>query len=294
MENKHPHDIDLFEYVSNELNDTDRAAVEQHLTRCEECKTRLRFSQDGEAQLHALPQLEMSQKRLEKILQSLGPQDVNTSQFTTKKRYKFQRWSLSNRNLLLPASAIAGLIAIAIIFTTQESQNESKASSELESAAEPLTTAEAFSDSPDEVGNLIDSTEENLDIPPLVNDTNTETSNASEETVSSDSSLREPDITSPPIRTEETENPSVSLLGNEPEISLQTELELGTETNTLALVQGDPEEIIALLADAGIEASLAEDGAIDVVGDNLERIRHLLAELPEGPLTVRVLLESTP
>jgi anti-sigma factor RsiW len=71
----HPHDIELFEYVEDELPQGRRAEIETHLATCRACAEQVELASAGREALRGTELLELPDARREEILRSLPRQD---------------------------------------------------------------------------------------------------------------------------------------------------------------------------------------------------------------------------
>lgn len=85
----HPEDLELFEYVEGELDESRRALVELHIEQCSRCAQEVRTLEAGKAALRDSPLLELPAKRTGLILGDLPRQDdderVRVPFFTPKR-----------------------------------------------------------------------------------------------------------------------------------------------------------------------------------------------------------------
>jgi anti-sigma factor RsiW len=72
----HPHDIELFEYVEDELPQGRRDEIATHLATCRACAEQVELASAGREALRGTELLELPDARREEILRSLPRQDV--------------------------------------------------------------------------------------------------------------------------------------------------------------------------------------------------------------------------
>jgi anti-sigma factor RsiW len=109
MQDSHPNDVELFEYLEGDLDETAAAAVRAHVTTCEACARELAEAERARDVLHATPSLRLPHGRLEQMLASLPRQEAPSRDVRS--------FIQSRRRLLLVATpAAAALAAVVIAF----------------------------------------------------------------------------------------------------------------------------------------------------------------------------------
>ena len=311
MGNVHLNDIELFEYASGELSGAEQARAEQHISACEECRSLLTLARAGGDALRGAPRFELPVGVLERTLGSLGRQELEPGPART--RFTLRR-ALS---VLAPAAAIAGVVVV-VVFAARsgdDSASESAApapaaaADPAPAAADPapaeapstrqLEQAEAFDEAPADAAAAE---------PEALSDVGgAEEAEAAPAPAPEPAPEPEPDpAPAPPadpapaaadplpaVEPEAVPQPATPSEGGptseaDPPISDTDEFVL------LARVAGPADDVLALLASAGIDAVVAEDGSIEVAEADADAAIELLGARAEGELPVRVVLELAP
>jgi anti-sigma factor RsiW len=71
----HPHDIELFEYVEDELPEERRSEIAAHLATCDVCAEQVELAASGKVALRGAGALELPDRRREEILKNLPTQE---------------------------------------------------------------------------------------------------------------------------------------------------------------------------------------------------------------------------
>ncbi len=116
----HPHDIELFEYVENELPQARREEIEAHLATCRVCAEQVELATAGRQALRGTELLELPDRRREEILRNLPARELE--------RAPGERRAFS---ATLVFGALAGVLVLAamigILVTSNGSGDESSA-----------------------------------------------------------------------------------------------------------------------------------------------------------------------
>ncbi len=101
----HPHDIELFEYVENELPEARREEIAAHLATCAVCGEQVRLAADGREALREAPLLELPEGSREEILRNLP----------TPERASGERRGFFSKQLLAGIAALLVVAALAAV-----------------------------------------------------------------------------------------------------------------------------------------------------------------------------------
>jgi len=129
----HPHDIELFEYVEDELPPARRDEIAAHLATCAVCAEQVRRAAAGREALRETTLLELPEGRREEILRNLP----------APKRYPGERRGFFSKQLLAGIAALLLLAALAAVLvkTGGNSSMESSAGGTGGGAAEATATS---------------------------------------------------------------------------------------------------------------------------------------------------------
>lgn len=109
MQDSHPSDIELLEYLEGDLDETAAAAIREHVTTCETCAPELAEAERARELLRGAPSLRLPDGRLAVMLASLPRQETRSRDVRS--------FIQSKRRLLLVATpAAAALAAVVIAF----------------------------------------------------------------------------------------------------------------------------------------------------------------------------------
>jgi hypothetical protein len=128
----HPHDIELFEYVEDELPQARRDEVAAHLTTCGVCAERVRQAAAGRDALRETTLLELPKDRHEEILRKLPAPKGSPGE----RRGFFSKQLLAGIAVLLVVAALAAVL----VKTGGNSGMESSAGGTAGGAAEATAT----------------------------------------------------------------------------------------------------------------------------------------------------------
>ena len=286
METNHLNDIELFEYAAGELQGPERLAAEHHLESCSECRSILAFAQSGEEALRSAPQLEMPPEALERALSSLGPQDTLPAAGRTRRQWL---------SFLAPVAAVAGVIAIVVVAVRAgDEEGDSAAPAPTAIAAEPAAPAEAPSESAQQAA---EPEADSFDAAGEASADEAAPAAAPEALEGEAPAPAEEPATAPAEEPAEAAAPAQEEPEPEPPAEPAEEAQPSDPTlqgEAIAEVALSSEELLALLADAEIDATLADDGAVEVDETDAARVFELVAELPTGELLVRVAAPAGP
>ena len=151
MAETHPHDIELFEYVEDELPPARRDEIAAHLATCAVCAEQVRRAAAGREALRETTLLELPEGRREEILRNLP----------APKRYPGERRGFFSKQLLAGIAALLLVAALAAVLvkTGGNSGTESSAGGSAGAAeatatggggVEDAQTAELFASGPAE------------------------------------------------------------------------------------------------------------------------------------------------
>ena len=129
----HPHDIELFEYVEDELPEARRDEIAAHLATCGVCAEHVRQAASGRDALRETTLLELPQDRREQILSS----------FPTPEPAPGERRGFFSKQLLAGIAALLVVAALAAVLvkTGGNSGMESSAGGTAGGAAEATATS---------------------------------------------------------------------------------------------------------------------------------------------------------
>jgi anti-sigma factor RsiW len=129
----HPHDIELFEYVEDELPPARRDEIAAHLATCAVCAEQVRRAAAGREALRETTLLELPEGRREEILRNLP----------APKRYPGERRGFFSKQLLAGIAALLLVAALAAVLvkTGGNSGVESSAGGTAGGAAEATATS---------------------------------------------------------------------------------------------------------------------------------------------------------
>jgi anti-sigma factor RsiW len=129
----HPHDIELFEYVEDELPQARRDEIAAHLATCGLCAEQLRRAAAGREALRETTLLELPEGRREEILRNLPQPERSTGE----RRGFFSKQLLAGIAALLVVAALAAVL----VKTGGNSGMESSAGGTGGGAAEATATS---------------------------------------------------------------------------------------------------------------------------------------------------------
>jgi anti-sigma factor RsiW len=129
----HPHDIELFEYVEDELPQARRDEIAAHLATCGLCAEQLRRAAAGREALRETTLLELPEGRREEILRNLPQPERSTGE----RRGVFSKQLLAGIAALLVVAALAAVL----VKTGGNSGMESSAGGTGGGAAEATATS---------------------------------------------------------------------------------------------------------------------------------------------------------
>jgi anti-sigma factor RsiW len=104
----HPEDVELFEYVEGELDESRRLEVELHLSACRRCDEEVRLLETGRAALRDAPLLSLSEARRRGILAGLPRQSER------------RPWAPSAKRLVAILTPVAVAAAVAAVFVSMD------------------------------------------------------------------------------------------------------------------------------------------------------------------------------
>jgi anti-sigma factor RsiW len=130
----HPDDVDLFDYVEDDLSQRRRAELEVHLASCARCAEQVASVRAGRDALREAQFLKLSQRGRDAIFVDLPSQP----------RSRRRRWP-SLKQLAAVAAPLAAIVAIAVALPTLGSGNgdDEAASGGGQAPASPTAAAEA-------------------------------------------------------------------------------------------------------------------------------------------------------
>lgn len=102
----HPHDIELFEYVENELPAARRDEIAAHLATCKVCTEQVELAATGKQALHGAALLELPDQRREAILKDLPRQERAPSE---QRAFSFKA-ALVMVTVFLAIAAVVGVL----------------------------------------------------------------------------------------------------------------------------------------------------------------------------------------
>jgi anti-sigma factor RsiW len=130
----HPDDVDLFDYVEDDLPQRRRAELEVHLASCARCAEQVARVHAGRDALREAQFLKLSQRGRDAIFVDLPPQPIERRR---------RRWP-SLKQVAAVAAPLAALVAIAVALPTLRGNgDEDAASGAAQGPASPTTAAEA-------------------------------------------------------------------------------------------------------------------------------------------------------
>lgn len=129
----HPHDIELFEYVEDELPEARRDEIATHLTTCVVCAEQVRQAAAGRDALRETTLLELPEGRREEILRNLPAPERSPGE----RRGFFSKQLLAGIAALLVVAALAAVL----VKTGGNSGMESSAGATAGGAAEATPTS---------------------------------------------------------------------------------------------------------------------------------------------------------
>jgi anti-sigma factor RsiW len=101
MMDAHPDELDLLAFVEDELSETRKAALAEHVAACAACAESVRRLETGRYALRSAPLLELPEEQREAVLAGLPARHVRRG------------WSWRPR-LVVPALATAAVVALAV------------------------------------------------------------------------------------------------------------------------------------------------------------------------------------
>lgn len=287
MDENHLDDIQLFEYASGELDEAERREAEKHLHSCEECGSMLALAQQGASVLKASQRFELPAERTAATLAGLGSQTGPEVAPVFWRR----RWVKA----LAPAAAIAGVIVVIVLVGTgDDSPADEAATPTLEATPAPAPQPESASggsdrslqsssDATDSAASEAPAAQESLDEAAVLETPAEEPEpargGAPDETMPAEAAP-EPEEAGAPT----DDAPAESAPTPQPATPQPATPEPG---GLIAAVAGPAEDVVALLSSAGIEATIADDGAVEVPLDAAAQASAALATRPAGPVSVR-------
>ena len=242
----HPDDLELFEYVEGDLDETRRLHVAAHLAACERCAAEVQLLEEGKQALRESPLLALPPKTKDALLRGLPRQ-------AERERAPF---SFSPRRLVavLVPVAVAAIAVTAIVSTTGNGESERAAAPPEPAAAEALKSVE-------ETSAAAAPTAEAAPAEPAA----AEALKSAEETGAAAAPTAEAAPAAEPAQDAAT--PS-----------------LGAAAQVRS-VAGPPGEVVALLREKGFDASVVE-GAVQVRGADPASVEQVLADRPDGDVPV--------
>jgi anti-sigma factor RsiW len=127
----HPHDIELFEYVEDELPPARRDEIAAHLATCGVCAEQVVQAVAGREALRETTLLELPEGRREEILRNLP----------TPERYPRERRGFFSKQLLAGIAALLLVAALAAVLVKTGGNSESSAGGTGGGAAEATATS---------------------------------------------------------------------------------------------------------------------------------------------------------
>ena len=124
----HPHDIELFEYVEDELPQARRDEIAAHLATCDVCSEQVELAAAGREALRGTELLELPQARREAILKNLPAPE----------RVPAERRGFLSKRLVAGVAALVAIAAVTAVLVNSNpnSSNESSAGAAAEAAGE--------------------------------------------------------------------------------------------------------------------------------------------------------------
>ncbi len=137
MDTSHPSDLELFEFVEGELDETAAARISLHVDGCPLCAEAVALSAEGRDALRASPILELPESAARASRERLGPQERDPG--------KRRHWSPGRLvAVLAPVAAVAAAVVAVVVVTNGNNENAEKARPEVAAAsAAPADTAAA-------------------------------------------------------------------------------------------------------------------------------------------------------
>ena len=130
----HPHDIELFEYVEDELPQARRDEIAAHLATCSVCAEQVAAATAGGEALRGTTRLELPESRREEIMRSLPAQEPRAS---GESRAFSPRAALALVTVFIAIAAVIGVV----VSSNGGSGQESSAGGGAEAAADATATS---------------------------------------------------------------------------------------------------------------------------------------------------------
>lgn len=137
MAGAHPNEIELLEYVENDLGAPEAASVRSHVESCAACAATIAELELARDALRALPLLELPAERLGELVAALPGRERERRRLPG--RFSARRLAL----VLVPAAAAATAVVVAVTTTGDGAQPEASRSADTELAMVEAAPAEA-------------------------------------------------------------------------------------------------------------------------------------------------------